>query len=120
MMVVCLSVSNSAAGSRIYIHENIYDEFVKRAVERARKRKVGNPFDASSQQGAQVSKEQFDKVMGYIKSARDEGATLQLGGHRVGDKVYLCACIHPLFFHLSSCMMHNIPIGLLYRTNRIQ
>jgi aldehyde dehydrogenase (NAD+) len=53
----------------------------------ARKRKVGNPFDATSQQGAQVSSEQFNKIMGYIKSAKEEGATLQLGGNRVGDKV---------------------------------
>jgi aldehyde dehydrogenase (NAD+) len=42
------------AGSRTYIHESIYDEFVEKSRERALKRKVGNPFDPSYEQGPQV------------------------------------------------------------------
>ena len=43
------------AGSRLYVHEDIYDEFSKMCVARAKARKVGNPFDASSDSGPQVT-----------------------------------------------------------------
>ena len=42
------------AGSRTFVHESIYDEFVKKAVEAAKARVVGNPFDRKTQQGPQV------------------------------------------------------------------
>jgi len=42
------------AGSRTYVEEKIYDEFVQRSVERAKRRKVGDPFDESTEQGPQV------------------------------------------------------------------
>ena len=44
------------AGSRIFVQENIYNEFVERSVESAKKIKVGDPFDASTTQGPQVTK----------------------------------------------------------------
>lgn len=40
------------AGSRNYIEDSIYDEFVERSAERAKKRTVGNPFDLSTEQGS--------------------------------------------------------------------
>ena len=43
------------AGSRTYVEEKIYDEFVQRSVERAQRRKVGDPFDDSTEQGPQVN-----------------------------------------------------------------
>jgi aldehyde dehydrogenase (NAD+) len=46
---------NCCAGSRTFVQSGIYDAFVKKAVEKARARKVGDPFDASVQQGPQVS-----------------------------------------------------------------
>lgn len=42
------------AGSRTYVHESIYDEFVKKAVARAQKRVIGDPFDAKTESGPQV------------------------------------------------------------------
>lgn len=42
------------AGSRTYVHANIYEDFLKKAIEMAKKRKVGNPYDSSTQQGPQV------------------------------------------------------------------
>ena len=56
------------AGSRIYVQEGIYDEFVKRFVERAKANKVGDPFADGTFQGPQVSKLQFDRVMGYASA----------------------------------------------------
>ena len=43
------------AGSLTYVHEEIYEEFVKRSIDRAKSRKLGDPFDSSVQQGPQVS-----------------------------------------------------------------
>src|SRR5215475_1500461 len=74
------------AGSRLYVEEKAYDEFVEKSVARAKKRTVGNPFDKTTEQGPQVDQEQFNKVMGYIESGKQEKAKLVAGGNRVGDK----------------------------------
>lgn len=74
------------AGSRVFVQESVYDEFVRKSVERSKRRKVGSPLDPTVEQGPQVDQEQFDKVMGLIESGRKEGAKLECGGNRVGDK----------------------------------
>jgi aldehyde dehydrogenase (NAD+) len=74
------------AGSRLFVEEKCYDEFVEKSVARAKKRTVGDPFDSHTEQGPQVDQIQFDKVMGYIESGKHEGAALLAGGVRVGDK----------------------------------
>ena len=56
------------AGSRVFVEETIYDQFVEKSVARARKRRVGDPFDPSTDQGPLVDHLQFDRVMGYIES----------------------------------------------------
>jgi aldehyde dehydrogenase (NAD+) len=76
------------AGSRVFVEESIYDQFVEKSVVRARKRLVGDPFDPATEQGPQVDERQFEKVMAYIRSGRDEGATLACGGERVGERGY--------------------------------
>jgi aldehyde dehydrogenase (NAD+) len=83
------------SGSRVFVEEKIYDEFVERSVARALKRRVGDPLDPRTEQGPQVDQSQFDKVMGYIESGRSEGATLACGGERVGDRGYF---IQPTVF----------------------
>jgi aldehyde dehydrogenase (NAD+) len=79
------------AGSRLFVEEQCYDDFVALAVERAKQRVVGNPFDKNTEQGPQVDKEQFDKVMGYIESGMRDGAQMLCGGSRVGDKGFFIA-----------------------------
>lgn len=71
------------AGSRTFVHRSIYDEFVKKAVERAKKITVGNP--STSQQGPLVDKDQFDRVLQMIDAGVSEGAKLETGGKRHGD-----------------------------------
>jgi len=77
------------AGSRIFVQEGVYDEFMEKAVAKAKHRVnfVGDPFAADTQQGAQVSKEQFDRIMDYIEVGRQEG-NIACGGVRKGDKGY--------------------------------
>jgi len=76
------------AGSRLFVQENIYDEFVAKSVEAAKKIRVGDPFDASTSQGPQIDNDQFDKILSLIESGKQEGAKLQTGGQRHGDKGY--------------------------------
>jgi aldehyde dehydrogenase (NAD+) len=77
-----------SAGSRLLVHEKVYDEFVGRLAERARAMKVGNPLDPSSEMGAQISKTQMDRILSYIDSGKQDGAQLLCGGERdvEGDK----------------------------------
>jgi aldehyde dehydrogenase (NAD+) len=83
------------AGSRVFVEEKIYRQFVEKSVARAAKRRVGNPLDPTTDQGPQVDQSQFDRIMGYIDSGRDEGATLAYGGERVGNRGYF---IRPAVF----------------------
>ena len=76
------------AGSRVYVHESIYDKFVERTAELAMKRKVGNPLNPDTEQGPQVSEEQFEKIMSYIESGKADGAKLMCGGKRIGEEGY--------------------------------
>src|SRR5580698_187488 len=76
------------AGSRVFVEDKVYDQFVEQSAARARKRTVGDPFDAGTEQGPQVDQTQMDKVLGYIESGRREGAKLACGGSRVGNTGY--------------------------------
>lgn len=83
------------ASSRIYVQEGIYDKFIAKSVEFAKKRKVGNPLEETTEQGPQVDAEQFDRIMKYIDIGKKEGANMVCGGNRIGDKGYF---IEPTIF----------------------
>lgn len=84
------------AGSRTFVQEKIYDQFVERSAERATKRVVGNPFDANVEQGPQVDKDQFEKILGMIETGKKQGAKCVAGGGQVeGAKGYF---IQPTVF----------------------
>lgn len=76
------------AGSRIFVQENIYDEFVAKSVEAAKNIKVGDPFAADTDQGPQVDDNQLKTIMGYIDSGKKEGASLLTGGKQHGSEGY--------------------------------
>ncbi len=79
------------AGSRAFVEEKVYDEFVERSTERAKKRRVGDPLDRQTEQGPQVDNEQFKKVLSYVEAGKQEGAKLMCGGERVGERGYFVA-----------------------------
>uniref|UniRef100_A0A8C8SRC0 Aldehyde dehydrogenase 1 family member A3 n=1 Tax=Pelusios castaneus TaxID=367368 RepID=A0A8C8SRC0_9SAUR len=74
------------AASRVFVEEQIYQEFVKRSVEYAKKRLIGDPFDAKTEQGPQIDQKQFDKILELIESGKKEGAKLECGGLAIGDR----------------------------------
>ncbi len=71
-----------SAGSRLLVHEDIYDEFVNKLAERARALRVGNPLDPETEMGSQISQLQLDRILGYIAEGRREGARVLCGGER--------------------------------------
>uniref|UniRef100_K3X4K6 Aldehyde dehydrogenase domain-containing protein n=1 Tax=Globisporangium ultimum (strain ATCC 200006 / CBS 805.95 / DAOM BR144) TaxID=431595 RepID=K3X4K6_GLOUD len=83
------------AGTRLYVQEGIYDEFLRRSVEAAKARVVGDPFSNKTDQGPQIDRTQFEKILNYISIGKKEGATLLTGGKRVGDKGFF---IEPTVF----------------------
>ena len=83
------------AGSRLFIEKSIHEEFIDKLSNKAANMRVGNPEDTGTQMGAQVSKEQFDKILGYIETGKQEGAKLVIGGERCGERGYF---IKPTIF----------------------
>jgi aldehyde dehydrogenase (NAD+) len=81
------------ATSRMFVHENIYERFLKAFVDYVQKTSVvGDPFEETSWHGPQVSKDHYTKILGYAQSALDEGAKIIAGGrmarNRPGDRGY--------------------------------
>lgn len=70
------------AGSRIFVQEGIYDEFVAKLTEAFRKVKVGNPMDMSTQMGSQINERQLEKILKYVEIGKEEGAVVLTGGKR--------------------------------------
>uniref|UniRef100_A0A8H7K5N6 Aldehyde dehydrogenase domain-containing protein n=1 Tax=Bionectria ochroleuca TaxID=29856 RepID=A0A8H7K5N6_BIOOC len=75
------------ATSRIFIHERIYDEFIELFLKYTAKISiVGDPFEENTWHGPQVSKAQYEKILAYAESARQEGATVLAGGQPTSNK----------------------------------
>jgi acyl-CoA reductase-like NAD-dependent aldehyde dehydrogenase len=77
-----------AAGSRLFVHERIYDQVVEGVTRRALALKVGSGLAAGTEMGPLVSEEQLERVLGYIKTGLNEGASANAGGQRLSGAGY--------------------------------
>jgi aldehyde dehydrogenase (NAD+) len=68
------------AGSRLYLHEKIYDQFIERFQAEAKKMVIGDPLNAQTAMGAQVSLEQHQRICQFIEHGLSEGAQAATGG----------------------------------------
>src|SRR5687768_16437042 len=68
------------AGSRLFVQDQVKDEFLERLKEKSAKIVVGNPMDPGTQMGPQVSEEQLNRIKGYCDIAQKEGASVVTGG----------------------------------------
>lgn len=81
--------------SRALVHESIYDEFIKRCIERVKAIKMGNPLDTDTMIGAQASSDQLEKILSYLDIGKKEGAKVLVGGEQakhdgeLGDGYYV-------------------------------
>jgi aldehyde dehydrogenase (NAD+) len=76
------------AGSRLLVQEPVYDKMVEKLAERSMNRKLGDPFDAKTEQGPQIDEAQFKKILSYIEKGKAQGARCVAGGERFGNKGY--------------------------------
>lgn len=76
------------AGSRLFAHKSIYDKVIQGVTARAGKIKIGHGLDPSVNLGPLVSKEQHQRVSGFLESGRKEGAEVVTGGHTIGNQGY--------------------------------
>lgn len=75
------------ATSRIMVHEKVHDAFIEKFKAKVKEISVlGDPFEESTFHGPQVTKAQYDRVLGYIDSGKEEGATIVLGGEAAPHK----------------------------------
>jgi aminomuconate-semialdehyde/2-hydroxymuconate-6-semialdehyde dehydrogenase len=77
-------------GSRILVQRPVYDAFLEKFVAATKQFQVGDPQDPSSNMGALISKAHLEKVMSYIRIAKDEGGTIVLGGERPAQLPQRC------------------------------
>ncbi|PLC40549.1 5-carboxymethyl-2-hydroxymuconate semialdehyde dehydrogenase [Ralstonia pickettii] len=68
------------AGSRIFVQESVYDEFVRKFAERAKRLVVGDPADETTHVGSMITRAHWEKVTGYIRLGEQEGAKILAGG----------------------------------------
>jgi aldehyde dehydrogenase len=66
--------------SRILVHEDIYDVFMEKVIERTKAIKMGHPLSEDTMMGAQASNDQFEKVLSYLDIGKQEGAEVLCGG----------------------------------------
>jgi betaine-aldehyde dehydrogenase len=71
--------------SRLFLHEDVHDRVLELALQRVKHYRPGLPTELATTMGCIISRSQFDKVMGYIQIAKDDGATLLYGGRQPDD-----------------------------------
>ena len=75
------------AGSRLLVQRSVYPEIVESLAARAGKIKLGNPLDLATEMGTAANEPQFDRILSFINSAKDEGAKLVAGGGPARDGI---------------------------------
>jgi acyl-CoA reductase-like NAD-dependent aldehyde dehydrogenase len=75
-------------GTRVMVHESVYDQVVSTIVEQSRGIRIGGGFDPDAEMGPVVSAAQLERIQRYVRIGQDEGAELALGGSRHGDRGY--------------------------------
>jgi aldehyde dehydrogenase (NAD+) len=84
-----------SAGSRLFLQESVYDQFMDKLVGQVGKMKVGDPTDPSTQVGALISEEHLNKVLRYINAGKAEGAKVRAGGDQPTKRGYF---VNPTVF----------------------
>jgi aldehyde dehydrogenase (NAD+) len=85
MAVFANSGQICSAGTRLFVEEKVYDEFVARVAEFGKKLQVGNGLDPNTQIGPLVSEQQLERVTGYLAIGQKEGAKALAGGTRISE-----------------------------------
>ncbi len=76
------------SGARLFVHESIFERFVGQLKKKFENVRIGDPLDSETMMGAQISKVQMDRILGYIDIAKKEGARVLTGGGRIAGGQY--------------------------------
>ncbi len=76
------SGQSCGSNSRLLVQHEVHDELVRRVVERIERRRIGDPFDETTEQGTMINRAQYEKSLSYVDIAREGGATVVTGGGR--------------------------------------
>ncbi len=87
-----------AAGSRLMVHQSVYEELVERVADKAKQIKVGPGMAEDTEMGPLVSTEQQNRVMGYIDSGKQQGAQVLTGGERFSGSLKSGCYVQPTVF----------------------
>ena len=95
------------AGSRLYLHSKIYDEFLKKLISKAEKIKLGGPMDKHTQMGPLNSFKQLENIEKNIKATVEQGGKVRCGGKRssIPNKGYYFPAT------IIECKNHNLPVA---------
>ena len=95
------------AGSRLYIHSKIYDQFLNKLITKAEKIKLGGPMDKDTQMGPLNSFKQLENIEKNIKATIEQGGKIRCGGKRssVSNKGYYFPAT------IIECKNHNLPVA---------
>lgn len=90
LQMTCGGILGSAGGicvgnSRVLVQDTVYDKFLGMLKEKFERVRVGDPLDPANQMGPVTEEKQMKKILDYIASGKEEGATLVCGGYRVTD-----------------------------------
>jgi 5-carboxymethyl-2-hydroxymuconic-semialdehyde dehydrogenase len=101
-MIYSLNGERCTSSSRLLIQDSIHDRFIELLIKRVRKLKVGDPFDPTTEVGPLIHPIHLAKVSGYMEIARQDGATIAVGGERIEQPGYF---FQPtLFFNADQAM----------------
>jgi 5-carboxymethyl-2-hydroxymuconic-semialdehyde dehydrogenase len=81
-MIYSLNGERCTSSSRLLVHQGIYEEFVAKVADRAKRIRIGHPLDPATELGPLIHPVHLDKVQGYFDLARAEGAVIAAGGAR--------------------------------------
>nr|WP_320134623.1 betaine-aldehyde dehydrogenase [uncultured Amphritea sp.] len=96
-------------GTRVFVHDSIYDEFVQKVAERTERMIIGDPTDLNTQVGALISTDHMEKVLGFISAAKAAGARLVCGGERATENGLEKGCfVKPTVFADCTDEMPNV------------
>ena len=95
------------AGSRLYLHTKIYDEFLKKLIDKAEKIKLGSPMEEDAQMGPLNSFKQLENIEKNIKATIEQGGKIRCGGKRssISNKGYYFPAT------IIECENHNLPVA---------
>jgi len=111
---VCISVQ------RIYVHEAVYDAFLQKFADRAKKLKIGDPLDEDTDISALISSGEVERIEAWIQEATGQNACIVAGGERIGEGILAPTILTDVPSHVSLCTLEAFaPIVMVNKVNSV-